>query len=353
LGLSVGRMFRSASSLSILKRTINMTKEDSNREGPGAGREGLTSAAHSEGRNERARPSVVALDEMLGTQLQVLDDGFVRLIDYMGDDSAVVQAARVSYGSGTKRVQDDRSLIRYLMRHSHTTPFEMCEIKLHVRVPMDVWRQWIRHRTANVNEYSTRYSVAIDSAHRTPPGEWRLQSTDNQQGSMGLLPIQEGERLSALEATIQDAARRAYEVRLKAGVAREQARKDLPLSTYTEAYWKIDLHNLLHFLNLRMDARAQDEIRKYAVVIGEQIVSKWVPLVWEAFLDFQRHEVHLSRIEREVVRALMGGSPERARAIAESNGLLRVRKSGALARNREREELETKLRDFGLEVPWK
>jgi thymidylate synthase (FAD) len=217
---------------------------------------------------------------------------------------------------------------------------------------MDVWRQWIRHRTANVNEYSTRYSVAIDSAQRTPADEWRLQSTDNKQGSVGFLPIQDGERLSAAEAEIQDSARRVYEVRLKEGVAREQARKDLPLSTYTEAYWKIDLHNLLHFLNLRMDVRAQEEIRKYAVVIGEQIVSKWVPLVWEAFLDFHRHDVHLSRIEREVVRELMGGSSERARTIAESNGLLRVRKNGSLTRNREREELETKLRDFGLAVPW-
>lgn len=318
-----------------------------------SGQRGPRLESNSNRRNEGARPSVAALDEKLGIQLRVLDDGFVRLVDYMGDDSAVVQAARVSYGSGTKRVQDDRSLIRYLMRHSHTTPFEMCEIKFHVRVPMDVWRQWIRHRTANVNEYSTRYSVAIDSAQRTPSGEWRLQSTDNKQGSAGFLPLQDGKRLSASEAEIQDAARRAYEERLKAGVAREQARKDLPLSTYTEAYWKIDLHNLLHFLNLRLDARAQEEIRKYAVVIGEQIVSKWVPLVWEAFLDFQRHGVHLSRIEREVIRAVMGGSPERARAIAESNGLLGIGKGGDFAGNREREELEAKMLDFGLAVPWR
>ena len=289
---------------------------------------------------------------MLGTQLRVLDDGFVRLIDYMGDDAAVVQAARVSYGSGTKRLQDDRSLIRYLMRHSHTTPFEMCEIKFHVRVPMDAWRQWIRHRTANVNEYSTRYSVAIDAAQRTPSNQWRLQSSDNKQGSTGFLPIKDGEQLSASEAEIQEAARRVYEARLKVGVAREQARKDLPLSTYTEAYWKIDLHNLLHFLNVRIDARAQAEIRQYAVVIGEQIVSRWVPLVWEAFLDFQRHGMLLSRIEQEIIRELVGGSPERARAIAESNGFLRIGKNGNLVRNREREELEMKLRDFRLAVPW-
>jgi thymidylate synthase (FAD) len=299
-----------------------------------------------------ARPSVRELDEMLGMPLHVLDAGFVRLIDYMGDDASIVQAARVSYGVGTKRVQDDRGLIRYLMRHAHTTPFEMCEIKFHIRAPMDVWRQWIRHRTANVNEYSTRYSVAIDAAQRTAPGAWRLQSSENKQGSNGLLQTDQGERLSNSEAEIQAAARKIYEERLKLGVAREQARKDLPLSTYTEAYWKIDLHNLLHFLKLRMDDRAQEEIRKYAVVIGEGVVSKWVPIVWEAFLDFQRHDLRLSRIEREVLVALIAGSPERARAIAESSGMLKIGKSGGLARNREREELESKVRDFGLAIPW-
>lgn len=298
------------------------------------------------------RPAVAALDDMLGIELKVLDNGFVRLVDYMGDDSAVVQAARVSYGAGTKRVQDDRGLIRYLMRHSHTTPFEMCEIKLHIRAPMDVWRQWIRHRTANVNEYSTRYSVAIDAAQRTAPDEWRLQSTENRQGSAGFLPKEEGEGFSKSEWEIQLAARNVYEERLKKGIAREQARKDLPLSTYTEAFWKIDLHNLLHFLKLRMDAHAQEEIRKYAVVIAEQIVAKWVPIVWEAFQDFELHDLRLSRIEREVLVALIAGSPERARQIAESNGMLKVGRGGALARNREREELEAKVRDFGLGVPW-
>lgn len=302
--------------------------------------------------NGCSRPSVAALDKLLGMKLQALDDGFVRLIDYMGDEFAVVQAARVSYGAGTKRVQDDRGLIRYLMRHSHTTPFEMCEIKFHVRAPMDVWRQWIRHRTANVNEYSTRYSVAIDAAQRTPLNQWRLQSIENKQGSIGFLSKKEGEQLSASEAEIQMAARKVYEDRLKMGVAREQARKDLPLSTYTEAYWKIDLHNLLHFLRVRMDPHAQEEIRRYAAIIGEGIVSKWVPIVWEAFLDYQRNDTHLSRIESEILRAVMSGSPERARAFAESSGLLKVGKDGALARNREREELEAKLRDFGLAVPW-
>src|SRR5512140_305718 len=168
-----------------------------------------------------ARVFVAALDEVLGRPFVVLDDGFVRVIDYMGDDAAIVQAARVSYGKGTRRVHEDRQLARYLVRHDHTTPFEMCEIKLHVRVPMDIWRQWIRHRTASVNEYSTRYSEAIDGALRTAPGAWRTQSSANRQGSAGLLPDDVGTRLSAEEAELQDRARAIYEARLAAGVARE------------------------------------------------------------------------------------------------------------------------------------
>src|SRR5207342_1916403 len=153
------------------------------------------------------RPSVAALDAVLGVALPVLDDGFVRVVDYMGHDGSVVQAARVSYGVGTKRVHEDRGLIRYLLRHAHTTPFEMCEITFHVRVPMDTWRQWIRHRTANVNEYSTRYSVAIDAAQKTPPDKWRLQSSDNRQGSAGYLPRAEGVALTAKESELQNLAR--------------------------------------------------------------------------------------------------------------------------------------------------
>jgi thymidylate synthase (FAD) len=270
----------------------------------------------------------------------------------MGNDAAVVQAARVSYGAGTKRVHEDRGLIRYLMRHAHTTPFEMCEMKLHVRVPMDAWRQWIRHRTANVNEYSTRYSVAIDATQRTPADAWRRQSTMNRQGSSGTLPPNRGEGLSAAEQELQEKARAVYEARLAAGVAREQARKDLPLSTYTEAYWKIDLHNLLHFLHLRMDEHAQWEIRAYAIIIGEEIVAKWVPLVWEAFLDYRQHAVHLSRIEAEIIGALNSKDPEYARNLATTYGLLNYRKDGSLAPNRERTELEAKLRLFGLPSPW-
>ena len=292
------------------------------------------------------------LDGILGQPFCVLDNGFVRVIDYMGDDAAIVQAARVSYGAGTKHVHGDRGLIRYLMRHSHTTPFEMCEIKLHVRVPMDSWRQWIRHRTANVNEYSTRYSIAIDAAQRTAPDEWRAQSAASRQGSTGHLPPALGKRLSANEKQLQKKAREVYEALIAAGVAREQARKDLPLSTYTEAYWKIDLHNLFHFLNLRMDVHAQQEIRAYATVIGEEIVAKWVPVAWEAFLDYRRHAVQLSGVEAEIIGALVSNDPERARRLAATYGLLSPGKDGSLAQNRERTEIEAKLRTFGLTPPW-
>ncbi|HNI99398.1 MAG TPA: FAD-dependent thymidylate synthase, partial [Leptospiraceae bacterium] len=257
-----------------------------------------------------SRLSVPGLDEILGVPFRVLDDGFVRVIDYMGSDEAVVQAARVSYGNGTKKVHEDRGLIRYLLRHRHTTPFEMCEIKLHIRVPMDTWRQWIRHRTANVNEYSTRYSLAIDSAQMTDESEWRLQSGGNRQGSAGFFSSEEGKSFSAEEKSLYEHSKNVYLKRIESGMAREQARKDLPLSTYTEAYWKTDLHNLLHFLALRMDEHAQLEIRKYAILIGEEIVKRWCPVVWEAFMDYSFHSDSLSRIERELIRLINSGSNE-------------------------------------------
>lgn len=237
-------------------------------------------------------------------KFSVLDDGFVCLVDAMGNDQAIVQAARVSYAAGTRPVSDDRTLIRYLMRHWHTTPFEMAEVKLLVRVPMDCWRQWIRHRMASVNEMSTRYSLAIDASQATPPDEWRLQATANRQGSEGFLDPAVGASLSAEEVELQAAARRVYQRRLELGIAREQARKDLPLSTYTEAYWKADLHNLLHFLQLRMDPSAQWEIRQYARTIGEQIVRPLFPLVWEAFLDYRLEAMPLTRLDRDVIAKL-------------------------------------------------
>jgi len=304
------------------------------------------------GQERTTRVSVPALDEILGERLPVLDDGFVRAVDYMGDDAAIVQAARVSYGKGTKRVHEDRALIRYLMRHSHTTPFEMCELKLHVRVPMDAWRQWIRHRTASVNEYSTRYSEAIDAAQRTPAAAWRMQAASNRQGSTGTLPPEAGERLSQEEEALHRRARAAYQQRIGAGVAREQARKDLPLSTYTEAYWKIDLHNLLHFLHLRMDLHAQQEIRAYAEVIGREIVARWVPLAWEAFLDYRREALQLSRLETAIVAAIGAGDRAKAAELASSYGWLQRGEGGVLKGSRERRELEAKLARLGLTIPW-
>jgi len=299
-----------------------------------------------------SRLNVPALDGILGRPFKVLDDGFVRVIDYMGTDESIVQAARVSYGRGTKKVSEDRGLIRYLLRHRHTTPFEMCELKLHLRVPMDCWRQWIRHRTANVNEYSTRYSIAIDATQRTPAGAWRKQAPGNKQGSEGFLDARTGRALSEKENEIQDTARAVYQERLDAGVSREQARKDLPLSTYTEAYWKIDLHNLLRFLSLRMDERAQEEIRAYAGVIGQEIVRRWCPIVWEAFLDYQMENVTLSRLEIGIVGALVRGDEREAIELARGFGWLKTDDKG-LKSNRERSELEEKLARLALPIPWK
>ena len=270
------------------------------------------------------------LQHFMDEPIKVLDDGHVQLIDVFGDDDAIVQAARVSYGEGTKRSRSDRHLIRYLMRHRHSTPFEMAEIKIRVRVPMDCWRQWIRHRTASVNEYSTRYSQAIQATSRATT--WRAQSSNNKQGSLGEVTAwPEGfevrldddsgdhplggwvgsdyycspaEYLTTQEASTQLKARAVYEERLQFGVAREVARKDLPLSTYTEAYWKVDLHNLFHFLSLRMDPHAQLEIRSFANAIAE-IVKVWVPWAWEAFEDYRLNGMFLTKFEVAGLKTLL------------------------------------------------
>ena len=285
------------------------------------------------------------LESLRWKKLPVLDDGFVALVDCMGDDSSVVQAARVSYGAGTRKVSDERQLIRYLLRHAHTTPFEMAELKFVVRVPMDCWRQWIRHRTASINEYSTRYSLAIDAMQSTAGDEWRTQAASNRQGSAEPLPEDAGRQHTESERQLQELARRVYEERLEAGIAREQARKDLPLSTYTEAYWKIDLHNLLHFLALRMDTHAQLEIRRYAETIGREIVAPLFPLVWEACLDYRVEAVRLTRLDREVIRRLAGG---RVPATEEEFLAAQDPSWHGLERCRERDECCAKLRDLGL-----
>lgn len=305
---------------------------------------------------ERVR--VEALDNVLGVPFDVLDKGHVRIIDYMGSDEAIVQAARVSYGKGTKSISDDRGLIRYLMRHRHSTPFEMCEIKLHVRVPMDHWRQWIRHRTASVNEYSTRYSEAIDDRQTTAVGGWRTQSSTNKQGSDDVLPNVLGAELCRLEAELHAHADKVYQYRLEKGVAREQARKDLPLSTYTEAYWKTNLHNLLHFLSLRLDKHAQLEIRSYAEAI-RMLLAMWCPLTFEAFMDYRVEARTFSRMEMKLIACLVDGSDNAAadmRNLARDFGWLEESEKtpSKLKTNRERQEFEAKIAEIGWEkrIPW-
>ena len=305
----------------------------------------------SENLENLERPRVEEMERILGKPIKVLDDGFVRVIDYLGTDSSIVQAARVSYGKGTKKVRQDRGLIRYLMRHRHSTPFEMCEIKLHVRVPMDCWRQWIRHRTANINEYSTRYSVALDATQTTKPDEWRLQGVKNRQGSEGMLDKKKGKALSKQEVDLQELTRKIYHEKLEMGVAREQARKDLLLSTYTEAYWKIDLHNLLHFLALRMEENAQYEIRQYAHTIGNKIVSKWCPLTWEAFQDYRLNSMTFSKQELEIIKEIVVGRQQKAIETATKFEWIKI-ENGKLKGNLERAELEEKLDHLGIQIPW-
>lgn len=243
----------------------------------------LTPEQHAEiealrqSRAETRRPTVPALEEILFQPIPVLDHGFVRVVDYMGDDGAIVQAARVSYGRGTKRVQDDAGLIRYLMRHRHTTPFEMCEIKYHVKLPIFVARQWIRHRTASVNEYSARYSVLDREYYLPAPEHLAAQARDNRQGRGEVLTSEAAADVLALLRADAERCYVHYEEMLDPeglGLARELARINLTLNTYTQWYWKIDLHNLLHFLSLRADPHAQHEIRVYAEAMLET-VRRW------------------------------------------------------------------------------
>jgi thymidylate synthase (FAD) len=250
------------------------------------------------------------MEEHLYTAYPVLDHGFVRVIDYMGDDAAICQAARVSYGKGTKSVQNDEGLIRYLMRHWHSTPFEMCEIKLHVKLPVFVARQWIRHRTANVNEYSARYSILDREFYIPAPEHIAAQSTINNQGRGETLTGDEAARV--LEILKADSARAYdnYEAMIsddgQQGLARELARMNLPANIYTQWYWKVDLHNLLHFLRLRADSHAQYEIRVYADEICK-IVADWVPYAYAAFEDYRMGGATLSKTSLDVMRRMIKG----------------------------------------------
>lgn len=257
------------------------------------------------------RATAPALEALLYTPFPCLDHGFVRVVDYMGDDDAVVQSARVSYGRGTKASRTDRGLIRYLMRHRHTTPFEMCELKLHVKLPIFVARQWIRHRTANVNEISARYSVLDREFYLPRPEDIATQSKDNKQGrGEALSPEQTEDVLAALREDAERAFSRYEGLLEEQSLARELARIGLPLSAYTQWYWKVDLHNLLHFLSLRLDPHAQLEIRVYAEAIA-QAVKAWVPLSWEAFEDYRLGGVALSAQGLDVVRRLLRGEEVR------------------------------------------
>ncbi len=271
------------------------------------------------------RPSVPGADQEIGVQHPVLTHGFVVLVDYMGNDGAIVQAARVSYGQGTKSVRDDRGLIRYLMRHRHTTPFEMVELKFLVRLPIFVARQWIRHRAASVNEYSARYSVVPDEYELPPSEEVRHQSTRNRQGRGAPLPPDVVERF---RSDLDRVAREAYEAygrALDAGVARETARLLLPVAYYTQWYWKTNLWNLFHFLSLRLDLHAQEEIRLYAAELAA-IGRKVCPVAFEAFDEFQLGGLSLSRREQVAVRRLLAGAtPE---AACQDAGLPLVREDG-------------------------
>ncbi len=264
------------------------------------------------------RATVPALEEILYEPVPVLDHGFVRVIDYMGDDAAVVQAARVSYGKGTKRVSEDRGLIHYLLRHRHTTPFEMCEIKYHVKLPIFVARQWIRHRTANVNEYSARYSILDNEFYVPAPEHLAAQSKSNRQGRGEVLAGAEAARVLSLLREDAERAYRGYVEMLnedeaggvldaaRQGLARELARMNLSLNFYTQWYWKTDLHNLLNFLSLRADAHAQYEIRAYAEAMIAT-VDKWVPLTAEAFRQYRLGGAQLSERGLDVVRRLVAG----------------------------------------------
>ena len=265
-----------------------------------------------------ARATSPALEEILYKPLPVLDRGFVRVVDYMGDDDAVVQGARVSYGKGTKKVSGDRGLIRYLMRHRHTTPFELADIKLHVRAPVFVTRQWFRHRTASINEYSARYSVLEREFYVPRLQDIAVQSATNRQGRGDA--ADEAMAAETIARLRQDAAQ-CYDNYLwmlnedesgtpmdadRPGVARELARINLPVGVYTQFYWKVNLWNLLHFLQLRVDAGAQYEIRVYAeAILG--VVERWVPLVYEAFQDFMLHSASFSGQQLQLIRKLLGG----------------------------------------------
>lgn len=258
------------------------------------------------------------LEELLYQEFPVLDHGFIRVIDYMGNDNAIVQAARVSYGKGTKRKTEDRGLIHYLLRHAHTTPFEMCEIKFHIKMPLFVARQWIRHRTANVNEYSARYSILDKEFYIPSPEHLAVQSTINRQGRGDTVSPEYAQYVRDLLRADAEQVYAHYEELLnedlqgniidpsKECLTRELARTNIPVNFYTQMYWKIDLHNLMHFLTLRADAHAQYEIRAYADVMIK-LLERWVPITYEAFLQYRKEGARFSKNGLETLKKILKG----------------------------------------------
>ena len=291
-------------------------------------------------KNTTVRPVALALEKVLYQPFKVLDKGFIRIVDYMGNDSSIVQAARVSYGKGTKKKSLDEGLIRYLLRHKHTTPFEMCEIKLHVKLPIFIARQWIRHRTANVNEYSARYSILEDEFYIPKIANLAEQSSSNKQGRGKKI----NEDLAAkIIKILKDDSTRCYNNYLwmlnenntqgydetRDSLSRELARINRTLNTYTEWYWKIDLHNFMHFLSLRADHHSQFEIRAYADVLIK-ILKKWVPITYKAFCSYMLNSAELSQEALQVIKELIKGK--------------KVNKDSTGLTNREWEELQQLLK---------
>ena len=291
-------------------------------------------------KNTTVRPVALALEKVLYQPFKVLDKGFIRIVDYMGNDSSIVQAARVSYGKGTKKKSLDEGLIRYLLRHKHTTPFEMCEIKLHIKLPIFIARQWIRHRTANVNEYSARYSILEDEFYIPKIANLAEQSSSNKQGRGKKI----NEDLAAkIIKILKDDSTRCYNNYLwmlnenntqgydetRDSLSRELARINLTLNTYTEWYWKIDLHNFMHFLSLRADHHSQFEIRAYADVLIK-ILKKWVPITYKAFCSYMLNSAELSHEALQVIKELIKGK--------------KVNKDSTGLTNREWEELQQLLK---------
>ncbi len=256
--------------------------------------------------NITSRAITPELEKILEYEFKILDHGFIRVIDYMGNDNAIVQAARVSYGAGTKQVREDAGLINYLLRNSHTTPFEMCEIKFHIKAPYFVARQWIRHRTANVNEYSARYSIVDQDYYLPNQDEISFQSSNNKQGRGEQVDEDFSDSVSEIIKNTSDQQYEHYNKMLESGLAREVARIILPLNYYTEFYWKIDLHNLMHFLRLRADSHAQYEIRLYALQMIE-ILKLWVPHTYQAFQDYKMNSKNLSEKMLSVMKKMIAG----------------------------------------------